>query len=592
MNPMRRASSKLLAPCVALLVATSGSLRAQETSRVSVGGESRQGDRRSISCSIAASGRFVAFESEATQLVAGDANDAGDVFVHDRWTRVTSRVSVDSAGGEANSFSGLPAISADGRFVAFLSSATDLVPDDTNGTVDVFVHDRDTGATSRASVDSSGGQANGPSGGAAISADGRFIAFSSAATNLAPGDSNGQPDVFVLDRVSGALLHASVDSAGNPANGPSGEPTLSADGRFVAFASFATNLVAGGTNGRRQIFVHDLQSRRTSLASVDSAGVAGDADSNGPSISADGFTVAFSSAAAHLVPNDTNGREDVFVHDRETGVTSRVSVDSAGVAGNWHSAYASISGDGRCVAFASLAWNLVPGDTNAWRDVFVHDRLTGETTRASVDSAGVQADYNPLLTSHSISADGRLVAFVSEATNLVAEDTNRVADVFVRDRADCRAGNVNGGAGLVVDVLFVNDSAGGTDRTVRLALSEPLTIYMDAPPAGPGPFALYAWLAVPQPGAPPIELPFGIGATCLPTPLAGESPRPRVIWNNTGRPIAGAPTFPSSPAPSVVLQRPRGIPRPATAFLQGIIVDRGAPSGRAAVTNAVTIEVR
>jgi Tol biopolymer transport system component len=237
----------------------------------------------------------------------------------------TERVSVDSAGNEGNSFVQRNAsISADGRFVAFTSFATNLVPGDTNRRDDVFVRDRLTGTTELVSVDSAGNQGNRDSGSPAISADGRFVAFHSVATNLVPGDTGNMTDVFVRDRLTGTTQRVSVDSAGTEGNGASVEPAISGDGRFVAFYSFATNLVPGDTNGDGDVFVHDRQTGTTERVSVDSAGNQGSAISDGfrkVSISADGRVVAFVSVATNLVPGDTNGGSDAFVHDRQTGIT-------------------------------------------------------------------------------------------------------------------------------------------------------------------------------------------------------------------------------------------------------------------------------
>src|SRR2546426_905363 len=269
------------------------------------------------------------------------------------------RVSVDSAGTQANGASFGQALSADGRFVAFTSVAPDLVAGDTSGAADVFAHDRQTGTTKRVSVDSAGTQANGDSTGVALSADGRFVAFTSVATNLVAGDTNGVTDVFVHDRQAGTTERVSVDSAGSEGNGASTGVALSADGRFVAFTSVATNLVAGDTNGVTDVFVHDRQTGTTERASVDSAGTEGNGASAGVVLSADGRYVAFTSVATNLVAGDTNGVTDVFVHDRQTGTTERVSVDSAGIEGNGASAGVALSADGRFVAFTSVATNLV-----------------------------------------------------------------------------------------------------------------------------------------------------------------------------------------------------------------------------------------
>ena len=391
-----------------------------------------EGDNESNSPSISADGRYVAFESFATDLVAGDTNGLFDIFVHDRLTDQTTRVSVDSAGNQGNGGSYSPSISGDGRYVAFHSCASNLVSGDTNLWDDIFVHDRQTGVTTRVSVDSAGNQGNRYSNNPCISADGRYVAFYSKATNLVSEDTNGWEDIFVHDRQTGDTTRVSVDSAGNQANERSYVPWISADGRYVTFQSLATNLVSGDTNGAWDLFVHDRQTGQTTRVSVDSAGNEGNGKSTYSTISADGRYVAFASEASNLVPSDTNGYRDLFVRDRQTGQTSRVSLDSAGNQANGDSNFFSppaISADGRYVAFMSEASNLVTGDTNGKRDIFVHDRETHQTIRVSVDSAeneGNGSSYCP-----AISADGRCVAFWSYASNLVPGDTNGVEDVFV-----------------------------------------------------------------------------------------------------------------------------------------------------------------
>ncbi|MEW6074256.1 MAG: hypothetical protein AB1726_16890 [Planctomycetota bacterium] len=382
--------------------------------------------------SISADGRYVAFQSTATNLVAGDTNGFCDIFVHDRQSGQTSRVSVNSTGAQADRCSFYPVISTDGRYVAFESYATNLVPGDTNGWEDVFVHDRQSGQTTRVSIDSSGIQANGWNAWASISADGRCVAFFGSATNLVPGDTNGQWDVFVHDRQNGETTRVSVSSAGVQGNNESHAPSISSDGRYVAFDSWATNLVPVDTNGNPDIFVHDRQSGQTTCASVDSMGIQANYWSDWAAISADGRFVAFVSHAGNLVTGDTNGVPDIFVHDCQTGLTTRASVDSTGLQADGWSDWVAVSADGRFVAFESDSTNLVPGDTNEWWDVFVHDRQSGETTRISVDSAGVQGNLNSY--GFSISGDGRFVAFHSDATNLVPGDSNGCRDVFLRDR--------------------------------------------------------------------------------------------------------------------------------------------------------------
>ncbi|MEG4920756.1 calcium-binding protein, partial [Microcoleus sp. F10-D1] len=413
--------------------------------------------------SISSDGRFVAFESPASNLVPGDTNASGDVFVRDTLANTTTRVSVDSAGNQGNNISTEPSLSANGQFVAFWSNATNLVPGDTNNTNDIFVRDSLTNTTTRVSVDSAGNQGNNLSSDPSISADGRFVAFFSNATNLVPGDTNNSGDIFVRDLLTNTTTRVSVDSAGNQGNKYSGDPSISANGRFVAFFSNATNLVPGDTNNSGDIFVRDLLTNTTTRVSVDSAGNQTKGFYNSfepigsfdPSISADGRLVAFYSSATNLVPGDTGNNMDIFVRDTLANTTTRVSVDSAGNQANNYSLSPSISADGRFVAFHSDASNLVPGDTNNRFDIFVRDLLTNTTTRVSVDSAGNQGNKGSF--ESSISADGRRVTFSSEATNLVPGDTNNTLDVFVSETGNTPSNNppnnnINGTDGN--DILF------------------------------------------------------------------------------------------------------------------------------------------
>src|SRR5690606_7881643 len=357
-----------------------------------------------------------------SDLVPADNNGDNDVFVHGRQSGVTQRVSVARDRAQRHAFPTRRSSDLDGRFVAFQSVATNLVPGDTNGNNDVFVHDRQTGVTERESVDSDGAQGNGSSTTASISGDGRFVAFQSAASNLVPGDTNGATDVSADERRAGKTGRVSVASDGAQGNANTSEASLSGDGRFVAFQSAASNLVPGDTNGATDVFVHDRQTGVTERVSVASDGAQGNANTSEASLSADGRYVAFQSIATNLVPGDTNGATDVFVHDRQTGTTQRVSVAGDGTPGNGNSFSASVSADGRYVAFDSVATNLVAGDTNGFRDVFVHDRETGVTERMSLARDGAQGNANT--SEPSLSADGWYVAFQSAATNLVPGDTN------------------------------------------------------------------------------------------------------------------------------------------------------------------------
>jgi len=452
---------------VAVLLMTAGDALAQQTIRVSVDSSGNQGDGDSSYHSISSDGRYVAFQSWATNLVGGDTNDMQDVFLHDTVTGETIRVSVDSSGNQGDGDSRYPSISSDGRFVAFSSLTHNLVVGDTNNAPDVFMHDTVTGQTNRVSVNSSGNQGNSGSDFPSISSDGRYVGFCSWATNLVAGDTNGVIDVFLHDTVTGVTKRVSVNSSGHQGDDDSYTSSISSDGRFVAFESYATNLVAGDTNGGPDIFLHDTVTGVTTRVSVNSSGKQGNSDSWYPSISSDGRFVAFYSLATNLVKGDTNDVPDVFVHDIVTGVTTRVSVDSSGNQGNsvsFSPSISSISSDGRYVAFCSWATNLVAGDTNDALDVFVHDTVTGVTTRVSVDSSGNQANGDSSYPS--ISSDGTIyVAFQSWATNLVSGDTNGVSDVFVYEHHGA----------LAVTVLVPN---GGEIIPSGL----PYTIHWEAPP--------------------------------------------------------------------------------------------------------------
>ena len=447
-----------------LFGAAPGVSRAGTTERVSVASDGAQGNDNSEDPSISADGRFVAFYSLASSLVAGDTNGKRDIFVHDRQTGQTERVSVASDGTQANDWSRYVSISADGRFVSFQSAASNLVAGDTNGKADAFVHDRQTGQTTRVSVTSDGAQGDDSSDVTYISGNGRFVAFSSKASNLVAGDTNGEPDIFVHDRQTGQTERVSVASDGTQANDISYDLWLSGDGRFVAFESVASNLVAGDTNETGDIFVHDRQTGQTTRVSVASDGTEANGYSYYPTISADGRFAAFGSSASNLVAGDTNAAEDVFIHDRQTGQTTRISVASDRAQGNGDSWKPSPSADSRFVAFDSAASNLVAGDTNGKWDIFLHDRQTGQTTRLSVAPDGAQGNGDSRYPC--IGAEGLLVAFYSGAGNLVAGDTNGSNDVFLH----VRAVRLTVDSAPIIGVSVTGDQPGETEYT---ALCEP-----------------------------------------------------------------------------------------------------------------------
>lgn len=388
---------------------------------------------------ISANGRYVVFSSNADDLVAGDANGKWDVFVRDLQSDTTTLVSVNKDGtgsGDGNSGycdCGNIGISADGRFVVFYSRAHDLVETESSNLVDVFVRDLQSGTTTLVNVNKDGTAAGDKdSFNPGISADGRFVAYNSSAGNLVANDTNGDIDVFVRDLQSGTTTLASVNKDGsNGGNGSSFLPVLSADGRSVAFVSNATNLAAADSNGNGDIFVRNLQSGTTTLVSINRDGTdSGMGSSYAPALSADGRFVTFESSAGDLVPIDSNGVTDVFVRDLRDGITTLVSVNKDGTdSGSSVSLNSFISSDGRFVIFASGASNLVNTDSNRSRDVFLRDLHQGITTLVSVNRDGTDSgDSNSL--NCAISADGRVVVFISNADDLTVMDNNAALDVF------------------------------------------------------------------------------------------------------------------------------------------------------------------
>ncbi|MFI0486162.1 TolB family protein [Actinomadura sp. 9N215] len=375
---------------------------------------------------VSGGGRYVVFTSAAANLVPGDTNGVPDVFLHDRRTRKTERVSVSGTGAEGNGRSLDPSISADGRYVAFTSEASNLVAGDANGTFDVFLKDRRTGVTTNLHVDSEEDQGNSAAFSPSVSPDGRYVAFSSSSVNLAPGADNGFFNAFLRDVAAGTTEVVSLSTAGEPAWGSSSEPSVSADGRYVAFTSEAANLVPGDTNETYDVFVRDRTANATTRVSLTVSGGQFTLGSGAPSISADGRHVAFGAGSEEGITN-------VYRRDLRRGATRQVSANAQGIPGNGDSAWPSISANGRFVAYESRATNLTPGeDTNETIDVFVTDLRTRATTRVTVTSTGEQGNGRSEVLG--ISGDGRTVLFGSAASNLVPGDANDSGDAFISTR--------------------------------------------------------------------------------------------------------------------------------------------------------------
>ena len=400
--------------------------------RVSLSSEGLEGLGFASSASLSADGRYVAFSDSADDLVEGDTNQESDIFVRDRLTNTTERISITSDGRENSKPSSSPKLSADGRYVVFQSVTNDLDDTTAEDASGIFLYDRTAKAIERIALDSDGNAGIGAATQPDISADGRYVAFKSEASNLVADDTNQQDDVFVRDLINKTTERISLGIDEQQSNGRSDSPALSADGRYVAFVSSASNLVAGDTNNKSDVFVYDRQTKETERVSVSSEGAEGDGFSNAPSISADGRYVSYSSAAANLVDNDTNQVGDVFVYDRLTQTTERVSLTGGGEQSNGFSFNHDISTGGRYISYSSVASNLVENDINRARDVFVYDREMQTTELISVNAAGVEGNSGSR--ESVFSADGRFIAFQSSAGNLVEGDTNGRTDIFVYAR--------------------------------------------------------------------------------------------------------------------------------------------------------------
>ncbi len=380
----------------------------------------------SFSPSVSDNGSIVAFESVATDLVGGDSNGKRDVFC---WQGSISRVSVSTTGVQGNGDSYSACISADGRYVAFVSTSTNLVAGDTNGQPDIFVHDRSYGSTVLESVSSLRVASNGASFAPALSADGRVLVFETLGSTLFADDTNGARDIVLRDRVTGFARRASLTWNGGGSNGDSREPSLSEGGEFVGFSSSGTNLVPADGNNLADAFVFDVASGTSDRFSTSGGGRRPSGDFVNPTVAGDGRFVTFETSASTLVSNDTNGTTDIYLRDREVGVTARVSLASGGGQANGSSWEGTATPDGRHVAFTSNSSNLTPQGGYGPSQIYVHDRTTQITVLASVSANGQPADNG--CGNASLSSDARFVAFWARAGNW---GFGGQAHVYVRDR--------------------------------------------------------------------------------------------------------------------------------------------------------------
>ena len=437
MQPAFYSGRRHLVPiAMSLLILIAPALQAQ-VERISLADDGSEANAGSYQPALSGDGSVVAFRSNADNLDAGDTNAQSDIFVRDLGAGTTRRVSLQPDGSQSVSYNRFPGISDDGTRVVFAGAAasvvtvTAIVDLDAEPLTVTHLLPRDQNGFPAAPLQTRLQPA--------LSGNGRFVTFHAfhtfadahpASVRPLADDTNGAHDVFVLDieaQPATPLERVSRDSLGDQGRGDSISGSLSDNGRWVAFDSLADDLVPGDANEKSDVFIHDRDTGTTELVSADSNGLFGNDESRNAHVSGNGQFVAFRSRASNLVEADDNARWDIFVRDRGAGTTERVSVSSTGVEGNNNSMEASISDDGRFVAFRSLASNLVVDDENERSDIFVHDRDTGETVLVSraLGEPSNGSSANP-----AISGDGAWIAFESDATNLVAGDANGARDLF------------------------------------------------------------------------------------------------------------------------------------------------------------------
>ncbi|WP_110207585.1 TolB family protein [Nocardioides daejeonensis] len=409
---------------------TQAASRAPLTDRISVatggqhpGSGNNGGGRGTERRLLSDNGRFVVFEGSAP-FVRGQVPLNWQIMVRDRKLGTTVAVSRNKSGALANGRSTDPAISANGRWIVFESAATNLVAGDTNGQTDVFRHDTLTGTTTLISRRADGGLATRSSGPASLSANGRYVSFISYAGGLAPGDTDDVSQAYLHDTTTGITELISVKASGIGSSALT-STSVSNDGQRVLFESLDADVAPGAHNLAVDVFLRDRATDTTRMVAGNQAGA------DRASMSADGRYVVYQSKDPDIDPADTNTRADVFVVDLATDQHTLVSKSSAGVVGDVESKYGGISRDGRYVVFESKSTNLVPGDTNGQADVFRHDLVTGQTVRVSVRGNGAQEPLGGIFPS--ISGDGHHVVFESYARDLTPHPTGTWRQVFVRD---------------------------------------------------------------------------------------------------------------------------------------------------------------
>ena len=416
---------------------------------VSVTSAGVKGSADSFSPSVSASGTMVAFESLSPNLSPDDPEFNGDIFIRNLLTSAITLASTSSTGIKGNDDSFTPSLNGDGLAVAFGSVATNLDPGDADATPDIYVKDLTTGDLTLASTSDGGAtKGDGSSVDPSLSRDGTRVAFQSAATTLDPGDADATPDIYLKDVATGDLTLASASTSGVKGDGTSARPSIAQSGTRVAFDSTADNLVGADKDTDQDVYVKLLGTGKLLLVSRSATGAKANRTAHEPSLSGNGRKVAFSSSATNLDPADTDTVDDVFVKNLPTGDIQLASTSDTGVKANDACAFPALSGNGKRVAFISRATNLDPADTTSDWDVYEKNLVTGDIQLVTSTAAGAHGNQtNQAFTA--ISGAGKFVAFESNATNLDGEDTDAVQDIYVKNSTTCTVAGTSADETLV-----------------------------------------------------------------------------------------------------------------------------------------------
>lgn len=412
---------------IAVLVATQATAISTSYSRVSVSSSNSQANGGSSSLTASADGRYVTFYSSASNLVTGDNNGKEDIFLKDTLNGTVTRINMRDNGTESNGSVYESYISSNGRYVVYSSTDSSIVSSPYHTGIEVFLYDRTNATTTLVSKVGSS-ESNNHSYARGISSDGRFVLIKSAASNLVSGDTNGQFDLFLKDMTTGTYRVVNPNSSGNP-SGYVGQVDMNCDGSMIAFASYSTTVVGSNATSsvwsQSDIFLTDFRNGSTTTNLTSS----GNGYSDFPQISCDGTATVYESTSTNVAPSDTNNQSDVFLYDLSDNITKLVSSTASGTIGSAVSIRPYVSDHGKFVAFMSTSTNLdTSGGYMPAGQVFLKNMDSGAVNLISREQDGTAPTYQSEPTN--ISFDGKTVFFQTTDSNIVSGDTNSANDIF------------------------------------------------------------------------------------------------------------------------------------------------------------------